>query len=197
MLIPCVVGTGPLGVREAMREAVGDEVVERALGKLSASLRGEYAAIRPESWVPLDLSAQVIDAVALEAGRDRDAFFEEMVRAGSLRSINRFYRTLLRFAWDEMLVARAAGSYSHIRNVGRFEATLIKAGEAVAYLRDWPKLTERHAHSLAYTMEAFILAAGKREVKVTVSIDPPASPEEAPSSATYRCRWRGAFGTFG
>jgi hypothetical protein len=180
-----------------MREAVGDALLERALAKLPPSLQAEYAAIRPESWVPLDLSAQVIDAVASEAGRDRDLFFEEMVRAGSLRSINRFYRTLLRFAWDEMLVARAAGSYSHIRNVGRFEATLISAGDAVAYLRDWPNLTERAARSMAYTMEAFILAAGKREVKVTVTLDPPLRPGDAPSSATYRCRWRGAFGAFG
>lgn len=180
-----------------MRDAVGESIMTRALERLPVSVREEYAAIRPESWVPLDLSAQVLDAVAAEAGRDRDAFFEEMVRAGSLRSINRFYRTLLRFAWDEMLVARAAGSYSHIRNVGRFEATLVRPGEAVAHLRDWPNLTERHARSMAYTMEAFILAAGKRDVTVTVALDPPVGGDEAPSSATYRCRWRGAFGAFG
>ncbi len=192
--MPCTVGTGTLGIRDAMREIVGDAVLERALAKLPDELRAEYEAIKPESWVPLDLSAQVIDAVAIEAGREVEAFFEEVVRAGSLRSINRFYRTLLRFAWDEMLVAKAAGTYSHIRNVGRFEATLLSAGHAVAHLRDWPNLTERHARSMGYTMEAFILAAGKRDVRVTVTLDPPARAGVAPSSATYDCRWRGAFG---
>lgn len=189
-VVPCVVGTGPLGVFEVMVETVGVDVVERALDKLPVELVRQYRAITPQSWVPLDLSSQVIDAVAIEAGREPDAFFAHVVRTGSMRSLNAFYRTLLRFAWDEMLVARAAGAYAHIRNVGRLEATLTGPGEAIAVLREWPDLTERAAQSLAYTMEAFFVAAGKQEVKVEPTLEVPADPSRRPSSATYHCSWR-------
>jgi hypothetical protein len=189
-VVPCVVGTGPLGIREVMIETVGEAVLERALEALPVELTEQYRAITPTSWVPLDLSSRVIDAVAIEAGRDPEVFFAEMVRTGSMRSLNAFYRTLLRFAWDEMLVARAAGAYAHIRNVGRLEATLTGPGEAIAVLREWPDLNERVARSLGYTMEAFFLAAGKHSVHVESRLEPPVEPAARPSSATYHCSWR-------
>jgi hypothetical protein len=188
-VIPCVVGAGTIGVRDAMIAAVGDEVVSRALSKLPEEQQQQYAAITASMWVPLELSSQVIELVAIEAGRGVEQFFSEMVRAGTMRSLNAFYRTLLRFAWDEMLVARAAGSYARIRNVGRLEASLVRPGEAIAELREWPDLSERHARSLGYTMEAFFLAAGKTEVRVDTSLHEPL-PGKGPDGATYRCYWR-------
>lgn len=187
--VPCVIGTGTLGIRAALEDAVGPVALERVLASLDDDERTQYAAVTPTSWVPLDLSTKIIDAVARETGRDVDAFFAEMVRAGTLRALTSFHRALLRFAWDEMLVARAAGAYGRIRNVGRLEATLVRPGNAIALLREWPRLTERHARSLGYTMEAFFLAAGKHGVRVDTTLDAPRRGE-LPDGATYRCSWR-------
>lgn len=188
-MVPCVVGAGTLGIRDAMIASVGADVVRRAIESLPAETQAQYAAITPDMWVPLELSARVIETVAKEAGRPVEPFFAETVRAGSMRSLNAFYRTLLRFAWDEMLVARAAASYARIRNVGRLEASLLCPGEAIAVLRGWPGLTERYARSLGYTMEAFFLSAGKTEVRVETTLDAPGS-DGFPIGATYRCFWR-------
>jgi hypothetical protein len=172
-----------------MVDAVGAEVVRRAIARLPEPERQAYEAITATDWVPLELSSRVIELVAEEAGRPLDGFFAEMVRGGTLRALDSFYRTLLRFAWDEMLVARAAGAYRRIRNVGRLEATLVRPGQAIAVLRGWPGLSEQHARSLGYTMEAFFLAAGKQEVAVDTRLDHRA--DGALDGATYRCSWRG------
>lgn len=188
-VVPCAIGTGPLGIRAAMIDAVGADVLARALTRLPEPERRAYETIAAGDWVPLELSSRVIELVAEEAGRPLDPFFAEMVRSGTLRALDSFYRTLLRFAWDEMLVARAAGAYRRIRNVGRLEATLVRPGHAIAVLRGWPGLSERHARSLGYTMEAFFLAAGKHDVAVDTNLD--RRDGDALEGATYRCSWRG------
>ncbi len=179
---PSVNGAAALYTREVLSERLGTERFEQTLRAcLGATDRERYDHVWGSGWLPLRISEAVIDACADALGRDREPFAHEVVLESSSRAIARIYRVALRFAWEEALVARAPALYRRIRNVGELEARFVHRGAADAVVSGWA-LSPRAARSLATSLEAILLAAGKESVRIGIVM--------RRDGASYEIRWQ-------
>jgi hypothetical protein len=165
--VPSTPGAGMLLMREVMVEMVGAASMKRAVATLPPDVALEYEQLSALSWVPLTTLAALIDAVAREAGREPESFFDQVVKKTTERSFKTLFRVLLHFTTDHALISRTPIIYAKTRNVGKLEAKVVQPGVARLTLTGWPSLSERNARSIAIGIETVLTLSGRAGVRWT------------------------------
>lgn len=168
-------------VRAALIDAVGRSTFDRALTRVSQADRDAYENIDPLGWVPLRVSAAVLDAVAAEAKLDAEELFDRVVREGVERSFKTVWKVLLHFTTDDALIARTPLIYAKSRNIGKLEARIAAPGEADATLTGWPQMTERHARAIAVSIATVLSLAGRKSPRFFY--------QRTADGATFKLTW--------
>jgi hypothetical protein len=145
MTTPCVAGTRILKMRDVILERYGQAPLTRGLAAVEASVREEYEAVTPITWVRTTTDYAVHDALAATLGREKRALHEELLREAMARSFKTIWRVLLRLTSDEAIISRTPSIYAKTRNVGEMHARLVVPGEAAVQLSKYPQMTARDA----------------------------------------------------
>ena len=134
----CVSGALACSLREAVCEAVGEQIIERALARVPEETRTRYQFATTMGWVPISTMETVFGAIADEVGRSLDELHESVARRSIERTMQTVWRVLLRFTSDRALVSRAPVLFAKAYNRGRLEASFPKDCLAELRLYDWP-----------------------------------------------------------
>lgn len=154
------------GLRRALEDIVGVNVVADALKKVPAKAREEFDPVTPMTWVPLTSVSTVVEQIAADARRPVDDLTDEAVRRAAEQMFRTSWRLLLRFTTDHALIARTPVIYSKWRNIGRLESNLLAPGHSQIVLRGWPGVNERSVRTLAVSIETVLRLAGRRAVRI-------------------------------
>lgn len=179
---PSAAGATIQGLRRALEEIVGVNVVASALKKLPAKVREDFDPVTPMTWVPLSSSNMVVEYIAAEACRNSDDLMDEAVRRTAEQMFRTSWRLLLRFTTDHALIARTPVIYSKWRNIGALESNLLGQGRSEILLRGWPGVSERNVRTLAVSIETVLRLAGRRAVRIEYT--------RTPDGARYLAFWR-------
>jgi hypothetical protein len=163
---PSAAGATIQGLRRALEEIVGVNVVASALKKLPVKVREDFDPVTPMTWVPLTSSNMVVEYIAAEACRNSDDLMDEAVRRTAEQMFRTSWRLLLRFTTDHALIARTPVIYSKWRNIGALESNLLGQGRSEILLRGWPGVSERNVRTLAVSIETVLRLAGRRAVRI-------------------------------
>jgi len=163
---PSAAGATIQGLKRALEEIVGVNVVAAALQKLPPKVREEFEPLTPMTWVPLRTSAMAVEQIATEARRQTDDLMDEAVRRAAEQMFRTSWRLLLRFTSDRALITRTPVLYAKWRNVGLLESRLLTPGKAEIMLRGWPGVNERNVRTLGVSIETVLRLAGRRAVRV-------------------------------
>jgi hypothetical protein len=163
---PSAAGATIQGLRRALEEIVGVNVVASALKKLPVKVREDFDPVTPMTWVPLTSSNMVVEYIAAEACRNSDDLMDEAVRRTAEQMFRTSWRLLLRFTSDHALIARTPVLYSKWRNIGMLESNLLKPGRSEILLSAWPGVSERNVRTLAVSIETVLRLAGRRAVRI-------------------------------
>ena len=163
---PSAAGATVQGLRRAIEEMVGADVVARALMKVSPEVREEFCSITPLTWVPLTTVTTAIEQIAAEAHVAYDELMDDAVRRAAEQMFRTSWRLLLRITTDHALVARTPMMYSKWRNVGFLESRLVAPGQSEIVLAGWRDISERNVRTLAVAIETVMRLAGRRGVKI-------------------------------
>lgn len=163
---PSAAGTTVRGLRRALEEIVGVNVVAAALNKVPPPIREEFDPLTPMTWVPLTTVNTVIEQVAAEAHASMDELYDDAVRRAAEQMFRTSWRLLLRITTDSALVARTPVLYSKWRNIGYLESHHIGPGHSEILLGGWPGISERNVRTLGVAIETVLRLAGRRAVKI-------------------------------
>lgn len=158
-------GAGIVVMRGLVEELVGAAVLGRVVASLPRAVGDEWSTATSLSWVRVDTTAAVIDAVAAATGRDPDALFDDLVRRTTEKTFRTIWRVLLGLASDAALVSRTPGIYARTRSVGRLGAELLEPGQARLVLTGWPGITERSIRAVGIGVEVVLGLTGRRGVR--------------------------------
>lgn len=175
-------GTLLLEQVEVLRDLHGDDVVDRALGKLSPEIRRELDEILTTTWVPLEVPESVHRSVAHELGRDPVDVKRELVRTALPRTFKTVWRVFLRFTSDQALVARAPLIYSKSFDRGELVSRIEKPGTAQMRLSGWQYPAELELVGIATAVEVVLGLAGRR--------DPVVTWKRVPGGAAFTATWK-------
>lgn len=179
---PRLAGQSLRDLRWAFEQALGADVVARALASVSPEAREAYAGATPMSWVPYATVVEVHTAIAREAGTTMEAILEHAVPLAVERSFRTVWRVLFRFTSDEALIARAPLLYSKTRSKGAMSARVVARGRAVAEVSGWRDMPPRDVLALGISIRALVSLAGREDVTVR--------GERTAGGAEYTIRWR-------
>jgi hypothetical protein len=179
---PSAAGATIQGLRRALEEIVGVNVVASALKKVPAKVREDFDPVTPMTWVPLTSSNMVVEYIAAEACRNSDDLMDEAVRRTAEQMFRTSWRLLLRFTTDHALIARTPVIYSKWRNIGALESNLLAQGRSEILLSGWPGVSERNVRTLAVSIETVLRLAGRRAVRIEYT--------RTPDGARYLAFWR-------
>ncbi len=148
-----------------MREIVGDEVMERALDHLPEDMALECRTLTAVGWYSCDAINRYLFAVADVAGRDRDEFYDEVVREGVRRTFNSIWRILLRMTSDAAIVKRVPLIYSKTYDQGEMIGEIPEPGRGIATVTGWPEIPECEIRALAVATCSVMECAGRENVR--------------------------------
>ena len=163
---PSAAGATIQGLRRALEDIVGVNVVASALKKLPPKVREDFDPVTQMTWVPLTSSNMAVEYIAAEACRNSDDLMDEAVRRTAEQMFRTTWRLLLRFTTDHALIARTPVLYSKWRNIGTLESNLIAHGRSEILLRGWLGVSERNVRTLAVSIETVLRLAGRRAVRI-------------------------------
>ncbi len=163
---PLVLGAAVLARKRANVAVLGPTVVDSALDSLPADLRATWDAIRPMSWVSLELVEKVQDTIARAANRDPEELHDQVIRRSVEEALRTIYRVVLRFASDDWLVSRTSTMYRRTRKLGTLSSTITAPGHAELLLTEWPQIRERWVRQIAIGIERVLTLTGRRNVEV-------------------------------
>ncbi len=175
-------GTLLLDQLGVLRELHGDDVVDRAVGRLSPEIRRELDMILTTTWVPSEVPDTLHRYVAEELGRDPVDVRRELVRTALPRTFKTIWRVLLRFTSDQALVARAPLIYSKSFDRGQFVSRIDSPGVAQMRLAGWHSPPELELVGIATAVEVVLRLAGRRDPEVTW--------RRVPGGATFTATWK-------
>lgn len=175
-------GTLLLDQLGVLRELHGDDVVDRAVGRLSPEIRRELDMILTTTWVPSEVPDTLHRYVAEELGRDPVDVRRELVRTALPRTFKTIWRVLLRFTSDQALVARAPLIYSKSFDRGQFVSRIDSPGVAQMRLAGWHNPPELELVGIATAVEVVLRLAGRRDPEVTW--------RRVPGGATFTATWK-------
>jgi hypothetical protein len=182
---PSLAGAIFVAQQESMRELVGDDAYERALGTLPPEVREEVRAASAISWVPFTVVEATMVAVANEAGRGLESFQRELSQKVIKRTINGIWRALMRFTSPETLLARMGVLWSKSYDRGRLISVRFDRDiGAELELVDFPDATDFVLRGIGYGIETLVSHAGGRAVH--------ARWRRTPDGASYTIKWRRA-----
>jgi hypothetical protein len=183
-------GTGPGHVSGVLildqlalaRRLVGEDVVVRASGRISAEERAELEALLPVSWCQLTTAYAIHAAIAEEIGQDVMAWHRTIVSAGIERTLHTVWRLFMRFTSGEALVKRAASIYGKSYDRGKMHSEPAVNGTVHFVLDEWPDVPDFELDAMACGLETILTIAKKKHSRVTV--------ERVPGGARFAVRVR-------
>lgn len=184
---------GDVGVQEVLGAAVqkrlqanvalvGDATVRQALASVTPELRHEIETLSPMSWIALAKVELIQDAISHAAGKDPEAFHDQVIRRSVDDALNTLYRVVLRFVSDESLVLRTPAMFRRTRKLGNLVSRIDRPGHAELELTGWPGIQERHVRQVGIGVERVLVLTGRHDVTL--------SHKRRPDGATLSVRWR-------
>lgn len=151
----------------AARSIASDELVDRALGKMTEEARREVTEALAVSWCRLDHVRAFHHAVAAEVGEAPDGWHRRVVERSMEQTFSTIWRSFFRLTSADALVRRASAVYSKTFDTGRMEAKLIAPGHSIATLRGWPDAPEFTMNAVATGISTMLRFARRRAITVT------------------------------
>lgn len=177
-----VAGTRIIKMREIIIELYGAAALERALARVPAAAREEYASASSLGWVRASTDYAVLDALAEELNRDGETLHREILWEAMERTFKTLWRVFLRFTSDESLIVRARSIYSRTRDTGEMSAKLVGPGVAEIRITNYPGMTARDAKCIAVGLEAALVLTGRKNVVTRMG--------KVEDGVLYTVRWR-------
>lgn len=169
---------------QANAALVGEAVLNKGLATLTPELRHELETLSPIGWIALGKVELAQDAISRAAGKDPEAFHDEVIRRSVDDALSTLYRVVLRFVSDEALVARTPAMFRRTRRLGRLISKIDTPGRAFLELSDWPGIEDRHIRQVGIGVERVLVLTGRREVAL--------GHKRRDDGATLWARWRAA-----
>ncbi|MDQ3035134.1 MAG: hypothetical protein M3Y87_22195 [Myxococcota bacterium] len=163
---PKMSGALVLAHRGVLVEICGEARFDRALARLPADVRREYAEISPVSWPRVEVAEAVVGAAAAELGRDLASLHEEISRASVERTLTTLWRLLLRFTSDEALVARTPRIYARALDRGELVPRIVAPGRAEIRVVGWPDIPEFSMRGVGIAIESVLRLSHRHDVRV-------------------------------
>lgn len=166
---------------DAFREFVGEDVVGRALDRLTPEHRSTIDTTVAVAWIDSDVVDAAYSAIALEAGQDLEPLYRRVVYEGVSRTLKSVWRVLLRIHSDKALVARTPQIYARGHSLGSIEPKITGPGRAEIHLSGWPGMPRLRRIGVAMGIEAVLHIAGRDKAQVVHA----ATPDGARFDATW------------
>lgn len=152
--------------REQMERLVGAATVHAALRRVPPSVRLSYEGLTALTRIPTDDVEAVYYAIAEEAGRDPLELHREVVRHAVEDALRTMWRLLLRFTSDDAIIRRTPLFFARGLSRGALSARMTGRGEAEIRLTGWPGVSVMQLNGISAAIEAELLCAGRRQVRV-------------------------------
>jgi len=165
---PSVSGALACGLRDAVLELAGKEVVAAALAKVPPDVRHAYESTTPIGWIPIETMEAVFSSIAGEIGTTVYELHTRAARISIDRTLRTLWRMLLRVTTADALVARTPTIFAKSYNRGRLTAAITSAGRAELELIDWPNAPEWPIRATRIGVETALRLAGRKNVRVAV-----------------------------
>jgi hypothetical protein len=173
-------GTGPghvsgvviLDQLKLSRELLGDDVVTRAFGAISAEQRAELDELLPVSWCRLTTAFAIHEAIAEQIGQDILVWHRTIVRVGIERTLKTVWRLFMRLTSTEALLKRAASIYGKSYDRGAVHAAQLPGGGVEVVLTEWPDVPDFELDAMATGLDAILKLGGRKNTHVTVERRP-------------------------
>jgi hypothetical protein len=183
-------GTGPGHTSGAVvldqlalsRKLLGDDVVTRAFGAISAEQRAELDDLLPVSWCRLTTAFAIHQAIADQIGQDVMVWHRTIVRVGIERTLTTVWRLFMRLTSTEALLKRAASIYGKSFDRGSVHAAQLPEGGVEVVLTEWPDVPDFELDAIATGLDAILKLGGRKNTRITV--------ERRPGGARFEVRVR-------
>jgi len=164
---PMLAGQALRDLLWALRQTLGDAIVDEGLAAAPPEARERYVNAHPVSWVSYEDVRAVHQAIADAGQTTMELMLERAVPVSVERSFKTVWRVFLRLTSDAQLLKRTPLLYSKTRSKGRMEADVIGRGKAVAEVTGWgAAMPSRDVRSLALSIETFLTLCGREQVVV-------------------------------
>lgn len=157
--------------RQLLRDLAGPERYARALNRVPASVRDEYENVSALGWCAQSTARAVTRAVAETIGRSPIDLAGEISEASVMHAFRGVWAVFLKFTSDDALIRRASFIFEKSFDRGKFDAELAGPGRARTVLTGWPHAEDMDTHSIACSIAALLVAAGRRRPRVSVRRD--------------------------
>ncbi|HEY6459848.1 MAG TPA: hypothetical protein VIY73_06840 [Polyangiaceae bacterium] len=169
-------GTGPGHVSGVVildqltlsRELLGDDVVTRAFGAISAEQRAELDELLPVSWCRLTTAFAIHEAIAEQIEQDVLVWHRTIVRVGIERTLTTVWRLFMRLTSTEALLKRAASIYGKSYDRGAVRAAQLPGGGVEVVLTEWPDVPDFELDAMATGLDAILRLGGRKNTHVAV-----------------------------
>ncbi|MCA9616182.1 MAG: hypothetical protein H6721_19335 [Sandaracinus sp.] len=152
--------------RELMERLVGAATVRTALTTVPEDVRASYEGLTALTKIPTAHVETVYYAIATVAGRDPLELHREVVRAAVEDALRTMWRLLLRFTSDDAIIRRTPLFFARGLSRGELSARMTNRGEAEIRLTGWPGVSLMQLNGISAAIEAVLLCAGRRQVRV-------------------------------
>jgi hypothetical protein len=129
--------------------------------------RHEIVELLAIGWIPTATAQRFKDGVAELVGLTSTELQIRVVRMATDKTINVFWRLLLRNLSDEALVKRTPVLYSRTFDRGELVSRSLERGRALFELSGWPGMPDYDALGLATGITRVLEHSGRKDATVT------------------------------
>jgi uncharacterized protein (TIGR02265 family) len=184
---PQIKGSILLSRRAYLKERGGEALLERVVGRLSATERATLeGTLLATSWYPLELNLRLDDAIADELSTgNRSQVFIEMGRASADQNLKTVHQAFIRQGDPHYLLSNAPRIYRLYYGVGY--RTYERAGPSSATLRtfDAESVTATDCMTVVGWHQRAIELSGGKNVAVVEMV----CRSRGGAHCEYRCAW--------
>jgi hypothetical protein len=168
---------------EALQGRLGPAAYDRAMASLPEADRAELLVVTAISWVRIASLEALYAAVAPQLGTSVADLHTQIASQVVGRAITTLWRTLMRFATDELLISRGPAIFGRAYQQGRLEVASALVGSCDLRIVAWPAMSEFALRGFRVGIESTLRASARR--------DPRGTSHRTPDGALFRFTWSG------